>query len=81
MGLGKVVRLSTGLIPKSGSCSLYWTSTFEPAFPGKHSPLGLPSNNAPGCIATRIRVPGLLSLMLHVRPLPTRAHRPSGSAL
>lgn len=78
---GARVQLSTDFTPKSGSCSLYWTSALEPTFSGKHFTSGLPSNNAPGCIATRFRVPGWLSPTLHVRPLPNPAHRPRGSAL
>lgn len=73
------VQLSTGLIPQIWQLlpPEDWTSVLEPTYPGKHSLPGLPSNNAPGCIATRIWVPGLLSPTLHVRPLPTRAHKAS----
>lgn len=79
MGLGEVCGLALASSPKSGSCSLRRAGPqhSNPLIPGKHSPPGLPSNNTPGCIATRIWVPGLLSPALHVRPLPTRAQKAS----
>lgn len=56
-------------------------AALEPSAPGKCTPPRLPSNDAPGCIATRIRVPSMLGPPQDVRPLPTRTGRPRGSAL
>ncbi|XP_063584370.1 uncharacterized protein LOC112135420 [Pongo abelii] len=41
-------------------------TSLQPSSPRKRAPPGLPGNDAPGCIATRIRVPGLF------RPLGAR---------
>lgn len=55
-------------------------AVLELSAPGKCTPPRLPSNDAPGCIATRIRVPSKLRPPQDVRPLPTRTGRPRGSA-
>lgn len=56
---------------------LSWTSLqlSKPSSPRKRKPLLLPSNDAPCCIATKMRVPRLFSPPHDVGPLPTLARR------
>lgn len=56
---------------------LSWTSLqlSKPSSPRKRKPLLLPSNDAPCCIATKMRVPRLFSPPHDVGSLPTLARR------
>ncbi|XP_023598966.1 pre-mRNA-processing factor 19 [Trichechus manatus latirostris] len=58
-GRDRCKGLGASLVPQPGSLSASTrprSSAREPSSPGKHVPTLLPSNDAPGCMATRMRV-------------------------